>query len=194
MSMIMKCKVRSISKNAMASDELVPIIDEEGNVLRGEKRSVAHAEGLLHLGARVIVKLPDGKIVFQRRSLSKETNPGMLAITAGGHVQYGQTLEEAAAAELLEETGIVADPKEFAYLGKRWIQNGFIHGMPHRVLGYYYGYRYLGTIEDFKVEEEDGDGFETFTYEELEALTPEGKARFCDTLLDPDMMEFFKNA
>ena len=174
--------------------EILPIIDEEGNVIGSEERDVAHSKGLLHPGSRVIVKIPDGKIVFQRRSESKDTDPGKLTIAAGGHIKFGQSPEEGAAAELLEETGIVADPNDFVFLGKRFMINGIISGKPHRVLGYYYGYRYPGTIKDFKVEQGDGAGFEGYTYEELEKLTDEGKQRFCDTLLDPDMMEMFKNA
>ena len=118
----------------------------------------------------------------------------MLAITAGGHVQYGQTSQEGAASELLEETGLSVAPEHLVYLGKKYLVNGLIKGMPHRQIVYYYGYRHPGTIDDFKVEEKDGDGFVTYEYEEIQNFTEDERRRFSANLFDPDMMEFFKNA
>lgn len=174
--------------------EILPIIDEEGNVIGSEERDEAHRKGLLHPGSRVIVKLSDGKIVFQRRSLTKETNPGRLSIAAAGHIKFGQTPEEGAVAELLEETGITADQKELVLLGTKWVNSGAVNGVPHRVLGYYYSYQYQGSLQDFKVEDKEGDGFVTYSLEQLEALTPEEQEKFSAALFTDGMMDMFRKA
>ena len=47
----------------------------------------------------------DGRLLVERRKLSKETDPGKVAIP-GGHVEGGESLEEACRRELYEELGL----------------------------------------------------------------------------------------
>ena len=47
----------------------------------------------------------DGRLLVERRKLSKETDPGKIAIP-GGHVEGGESLEEACRRELYEELGL----------------------------------------------------------------------------------------
>ena len=46
----------------------------------------------------------DGRLLVERRKLTKETDPGKVAIP-GGHVEGGESLEEACRRELHEELG-----------------------------------------------------------------------------------------
>jgi isopentenyldiphosphate isomerase len=57
----------------------------------------------------------DGKILLQHRSLTRATFPGCLDSSSSFHVAFGETYEQAAARELKEETGVLAQPM---YLGK----------------------------------------------------------------------------
>jgi 8-oxo-dGTP diphosphatase len=49
----------------------------------------------------------DGRVLAERRKLTKTLDPGALALP-GGHVEPGESLEAALARELMEELGIVA--------------------------------------------------------------------------------------
>lgn len=51
------------------------------------------------------ITLPDGRLVFQRRTDDAPTHPGLLGFF-GGHIEQGETPDEAAYRELGEETSI----------------------------------------------------------------------------------------
>lgn len=75
------------------------------NLIRGEKIP----EGLFHVVVEVIVLHEDGSYLLMQRDWNKDKFPGSWEAGASGCVQKGETFEEAAKRELLEETGIVAD-------------------------------------------------------------------------------------
>ena len=55
-----------------------------------------------------LIVAEDGRLLVERRSLTKETDPGKVAIP-GGHVVGGESLEEACRRELGEELGLTCD-------------------------------------------------------------------------------------
>ena len=57
----------------------------------------------------------DGRVLVEKRKSTKETDPGRTVIP-GGHVEDGESLEEACARELKEELGLVCD--EFRFITK----------------------------------------------------------------------------
>ena len=62
-----------------------------------------------------LIILQDDKILVERRALHKATDPGIVVIP-GGHVEPGETLEEACKRELKEELDL--DCFEFKYLDR----------------------------------------------------------------------------
>ena len=62
-----------------------------------------------------LIILQDDKILVERRALHKATDPGAVVIP-GGHVEPGETLEEACKRELKEELDL--DCFEFKYLDR----------------------------------------------------------------------------
>jgi 8-oxo-dGTP diphosphatase len=65
--------------------------------------------------AFILLTLPDGRIVFQRRSKHARRTPDMLGFF-GGHVEPGETYDEAMARELGEETSLVLDELQWGFL------------------------------------------------------------------------------
>ncbi|MEI7917806.1 MAG: NUDIX domain-containing protein [Candidatus Saccharibacteria bacterium] len=66
--------------------------------------------------ARIILQDETGRILIQRRSQTKKTSPNTWTDSASGHVETGETYEDAIRRETKEEIGI--DLTSIKYLGE----------------------------------------------------------------------------
>lgn len=94
-------------------EEIFIIVNKDDNIVDYKPRSITHKEGVLHRTVGVMVFNDKGEILLQKRSQHVDTYPGSYTISATGHVSKGETYEEAAQRELLEEIGISADQLKF---------------------------------------------------------------------------------
>ncbi|MDE5720052.1 MAG: NUDIX domain-containing protein [Paramuribaculum sp.] len=91
------------------SDELFPVVDENGNVVGSATRSECHSGSMkLHPVVHLHVIDRDGRILLQRRSPDKDIQPGRWDTAVGGHVDYGESVRDALLRESREELGIDA--------------------------------------------------------------------------------------
>ncbi len=65
----------------------------------------------------------DVAILLQKRALTKVSKPGMYHISAGGHINVGETPVEAAARETSEEMGVSLDGDKLYYVGSMRLVN-----------------------------------------------------------------------
>ena len=87
--------------------ELFYLVDEEDNILGSITRAEAHdGSRKLHRAVEIIVSNERGQILFQKRSMKKDTCPGEWALSVGGHVTFGDSYEEAVVKEMQEEIGL----------------------------------------------------------------------------------------
>ena len=94
--------------------ELLDICNEEG-FPTGET-----VEGILHRTAHVwVVREVDGRtqVLLQKRSMDKDSYPGMYDTSSAGHIPAGAEPLESALRELGEELGIHAGPEDLTYIG-----------------------------------------------------------------------------
>ena len=89
-----------------SEEEILIVVDEQDNILDYLPRSEVHKRKLLHRTISVVVFTSKNELVIQIRGLHKDTYPGMYSNAAGGHVVKGQSYEEAAEQEALEEIGL----------------------------------------------------------------------------------------
>lgn len=88
--------------------ELFPIVDVNGNVTGKASRQECHSGSmLLHPVVHLHILRPGGYIYLQKRSMNKDIQPGKWDTAVGGHVDYGETIEEALSREVREELGFV---------------------------------------------------------------------------------------
>ena len=89
------------------SDELFPIVDNDGNVIGEELRSVCHngKSMLLHPVVHLHVLNSSGELFLQKRSMNKDIQPGKWDTSVGGHVDPGETVENALVKRSLRGTG-----------------------------------------------------------------------------------------
>ncbi|MDD2710267.1 MAG: 16S rRNA (adenine(1518)-N(6)/adenine(1519)-N(6))-dimethyltransferase RsmA [Verrucomicrobiae bacterium] len=86
--------------------EWFDVVDEKDSVVGREKRAEVHRRGLRHRAVHVFLWNHRGELLLQKRSLSKDTAPGLWDSSAAGHLDAGETCEEAAPRECREETGV----------------------------------------------------------------------------------------
>lgn len=89
------------------AEEMVIHIQEDGTVIGPIPISLANSDPrYLHLEVAVVVVDQSKRVIFQKRSETKKVAPGVWTIAAAGHVSYGDSSEQTAHKELLEEMGI----------------------------------------------------------------------------------------
>jgi len=84
---------------------------------------VALQEGLVRRVSRVFLVAPSGKVYLQRRGSTLKILPGHWDISAGGHVDEGDSYYRAAQKEVHEELGIPNVP--LTTLGKWYVAERF---------------------------------------------------------------------
>lgn len=161
--------------------EPIPGVGDTPNNLRRDKTRIvanAHVWFWKQNGTQI-------EILLQKRSLTKSTRAGWYHISAGGHINMGETPLAAALRETKEEMGLTLDPTALHYVHSTRIvavnPNDIVHVYLYRLNG------------DEKITHDDGEAesfdwypletFETMV-EDAEAhnLVPQGKLYF-DTLI-----------
>lgn len=95
----------------MNTDGLVewfPVVDEDGNTIGEAPRHVCHdgKSKLLHPVVHLHVFNRNGELFLQKRSETKDIQPGKWDTSVGGHVSPGESILEAVKREAEEELGL----------------------------------------------------------------------------------------
>ena len=86
--------------------EWLPVIQDDGQVIAMATREYCHSgSGVLHPVVHLHVLDRLGRIYRQKRSMNKKCQPGKWDTAVGGHIDYGETVQEALMRETQEELG-----------------------------------------------------------------------------------------
>ncbi len=89
-------------------EEFFPLVDINGNVIGKSTRKECHSGSfLLHPVVHLHVFNSKEELYLQKRALNKDIQPGKWDTSVGGHVDYGETVEQALIREVREELGII---------------------------------------------------------------------------------------
>ena len=97
-------------------DEFFPLVTEEGDVIGKATRKECHSGSfLLHPVVHLHVFDKAGRLYLQKRSMDKDIQPGKWDTSVGGHIDYGETVEQALRREAREELGLTDFEPFFAF-------------------------------------------------------------------------------
>lgn len=89
------------------SEEIFDVVNEHDEVIDAKPRSEVHRLGLLHRAIHVLVFNSRGETFLQKRSLTKDREPGKWDSSTSGHVNSGEDYDASAVRELQEEIGLI---------------------------------------------------------------------------------------
>lgn len=143
------------------SDELFPVVDEQGNVIGSAWRAQVHGNPkLMHPVVHCLVTNSRGELLLQRRSMSKDVQPGRWDTSVGGHVAFGESIEHALRREMREEVGLELEETNLTFLYR------YVHTNPiESELVYTFSYSSEGP---FVRQAEEIDELRFFPSEEIE--------------------------
>lgn len=90
------------------SNELFPVVNLQGEVIGSATRGECHGGSmLLHPVVHLHVFNSSGELYLQQRPAWKDIQPNRWDTAVGGHVDYGEEVDDALRREAREELGIV---------------------------------------------------------------------------------------
>ena len=146
----------------MSQDELVDVIDENGEILKVVEKRLAHTEGLLHKCVISQVINSQGQWLMVLQSKSRQ-DAGQYVSPVGGHVTSGETEDEALKREAFEELGLTGEIK-FEYVNRAIFNREVIGRKENHLFVMYKIYSDAQPILN-----DESDSCKYFTEDELKA-------------------------
>ncbi|MBI1177721.1 NUDIX domain-containing protein [bacterium] len=90
-------------------EEIFDVVNDLDEVVDRRPRSEVHRLDLKHRAVHVLVFNGKGELFLQKRSMSKDTHPGVWDSSSSGHLDSGEDYDACAIRELGEEIGLFVD-------------------------------------------------------------------------------------
>jgi isopentenyldiphosphate isomerase len=88
------------------SEEIFDVVNERDEVVDHKPRNEVHRLGLMHRAVHVLVFNARDEVFLQKRSMSKDRQPGLWDSSTSGHLDTGESYDACAMRELREEIGL----------------------------------------------------------------------------------------
>ncbi|MBN2508709.1 MAG: NUDIX domain-containing protein [Spirochaetales bacterium] len=96
--------------------EVFDRVDADNRVIGKALRSDCHGNpSIIHRAVHVLVVNRQGRVLVQKRSMNKDVQPGKWDTSVGGHLNAGESYEDAAVRESREELGLEVESPLMMY-------------------------------------------------------------------------------
>lgn len=166
----------------MSQHNPIQIVNEEGEPLGVAESPFAAIEaGQIRLLSRVVIADGKGNFLLQKRAKNMQMYPACWDTAASGHVDEGETAEDAAYRELEEEIGIQTSLQLVTeYHTDLFIERYKLHFKSYSLV---YRGTFTGDINTLKLQPDEVAGVEWFSKDQIEKLITEHPRRCTDGLL-----------
>lgn len=135
---------------------LVQLFDDQGIALKAKGATIDEvlSKGLLHGAAHVWIYRSNGnrqQVLLQKRSATKKTYPGLLDVSAAGHIDLGEVPLTAAIREIYEEIGLKVDKDQLKLVTKFYLRKPANNSLVENEYCWIYLYRLDHHVE-FKLQ------------------------------------------
>ncbi|MFU8893801.1 MAG: 16S rRNA (adenine(1518)-N(6)/adenine(1519)-N(6))-dimethyltransferase RsmA [Luteolibacter sp.] len=86
--------------------EVFDVVDENDQITGTATRAEVHANKWIHRAVHIFLRNKRGDVLLQQRSMLKDVHPGDWDSSVSGHLDSGETYEQAAYREVREEMGV----------------------------------------------------------------------------------------
>jgi isopentenyldiphosphate isomerase len=93
----------------MIPEDIFDVVNERDEVIGRQPRREVHRLGLMHRAVHVLVFNSRGETFLQKRSMTKDREPGKWDSSTSGHVDSGEDYDACAVRELREEIGLTIE-------------------------------------------------------------------------------------
>lgn len=156
-------------------DTFTEHVDAAGNlsfIKSGEiEKKEAHVAWAPHLAAHIWIYNSRWEVLLQRRSLKKDSYPGLWDISVAWHIGRWEDLVTGGIREIEEEMGMSVTPADLKMIGiYREDVAMQMHGKPwhNNELNWVFVLQYEGAIDSLKMQEEEVEEIQFVSVEELE--------------------------
>lgn len=149
-------------------DELIDILHVDGTATgKSCLKSIAHREGYYHATVHVWFYTSDGKILLQKRGAQKKTYPNKWDVSVAGHVHAGESIEQAAIREVLEEIGLHITREQLIKIAIRKGERSHANGIQDNEFYHVFVCQLEEELTGLTRQEEEVDDLQLFDIHQL---------------------------
>lgn len=169
-------------------DEMVKVLNEQGQEMGSiVEKLKAHKEGICHGVVGIAIINSNGKVIIQKRAITKRDEPGKWDLSAAGHISSDETIIDAAIRETYEEIGIKIVEDDLTYIDTFLFK---AEGFNKKISHYTYVFIVKKDIDESELvlQESEVDEVKFVDKKELLEMLNKGKMvkafKYCAKILD----------
>lgn len=137
-------------------DEYIDIVNEKGEPTgKTELKSVIHQKGYYHNTVHIWFYTNEGYILLSQRSAKKTICPLLWDVSVAGHIDAGESIEQAAIRETKEEIGLNISKKELNKIGVFKCFQSYENGINDNEFHHTFICKLKVHISDLRAQEEE---------------------------------------